>query len=436
MEDNSVLLDRQISFKSSISYHNVNGRFLVIFVDTGCWFTTDYIGNLLFGRLANGLSPIEAVIDVYKEKKQFTLAYFLDHISALLEQIVVSGILSKNIIPKKPEEIIPPLTLCVTKRCNLLCRHCYNSSGLAEDNQLSERIELSTEEILSIIHNYSGIVKEGNITITGGEPLMRSDIEIIIMNAKQFGHHIALFTNGTLLNNDICSKLLKYLDSIQISLDGTNKDVHDSIRGIGSFEKTWSAINFISTTQTNLDVAITINPQNALDFKNNAVAFSKMVSDINCNIRVAVAKPEGRALENYGPFDRVIFEPIAIELVKTLSKYNKKHTPYSNPQKRYSCGFGPGIHIDWDGSIFPCKELPELKVGNIKSQCIKDLQAEILKVYMKTNVEMIPECSNCDLKYICTGGCRIENRKKNGSYIVPNCTAESRQRVYNLMILA
>lgn len=101
--------------------------------------------------------------------------------------------------------------LCVTQRCNLRCTYCQI---------WKERIEeASTEKTKQIIDKLDKM-GVGIISITGGEPLLRSDIGEIINYISGKGLYVRLTSNG-MMPREKYEKLLKTnIDAISISLDG------------------------------------------------------------------------------------------------------------------------------------------------------------------------------------------------------------------------
>ena len=69
-----------------------------------------------------------------------------------------------------------------------------------------------------------------SIGITGGEALLRSDLEDIVQYAVDSGLVVTLSTNGTLMTKSRAKKLVNLVQSISISLDGL-ADTHDKVRG-------------------------------------------------------------------------------------------------------------------------------------------------------------------------------------------------------------
>jgi MoaA/NifB/PqqE/SkfB family radical SAM enzyme len=112
----------------------------------------------------------------------------------------------------------------ITTRCNLDCKFCFIPK---EDRKRCK--ELSTWEVFNLIeslHNL-GII---DLLITGGEPLLRSDIIEIASYAKNKGFRLNLISNGTLITRKNAKELCNYFDTISISLDGFEK-THNKLRG-------------------------------------------------------------------------------------------------------------------------------------------------------------------------------------------------------------
>jgi len=119
---------------------------------------------------------------------------------------------------------LPKLDLNITNRCNFRCTHCAFDSGVI---QMSE---LTLGELEKILRETRALGGE-RFDITGGEPLVRDDVEDIIRMGKGLGYKIELVTNGSLLNKEKLRKFKELgLDAIAISLDGSNTEVYNRIR--------------------------------------------------------------------------------------------------------------------------------------------------------------------------------------------------------------
>lgn len=120
------------------------------------------------------------------------------------------------------------LRLSLTQRCNLNCSYCGNPQCSMTDD------ELSSEEIYKLVKAFAlcGINK---VRLTGGEPLMRSDLPQIIRLIAEIKDikEITATTNGVLLTKDLAKELKKAgLKRINISLDSLNQDIYKKITGV------------------------------------------------------------------------------------------------------------------------------------------------------------------------------------------------------------
>jgi len=129
-----------------------------------------------------------------------------------------------NIIDKNGRKL-EYLRISVTDKCNFRCGYCmpqeifnHNYTFLSKNNLLSYEEIIRFSKILKNI----GLKK---IRLTGGEPLLRKNIERLIYSLKEKNqiNNIALTTNGSLLDNEMAKNLKSNgLDSITISLDSLN----------------------------------------------------------------------------------------------------------------------------------------------------------------------------------------------------------------------
>lgn len=131
-----------------------------------------------------------------------------------------------------------------TARCNMNCVHCYINK-LPNDEAARQR-ELSTEQVKSIIDQ---MVEAGALflTLTGGEPLLRPDFVEIYTYARLKGLLVILFTNGTMITEEIAD-LLKDIRpfNVEISLYGATPEVYEAVTRVpGSYAKCIRGINLI-----------------------------------------------------------------------------------------------------------------------------------------------------------------------------------------------
>ena len=82
---------------------------------------------------------------------------------------------------------------------------------------------------------------------------------------------------------------------------------------------------------------------------------------------------------------------------------------HKNNRLHKNCGYG-GLTVDSTGNIFFCGRIGELKnSGNIRKISLEKILSLRKKIRQCTSVDNLFPCQNCELKYICGGGCRINN---------------------------
>lgn len=113
----------------------------------------------------------------------------------------------------------------LTRRCNLLCRHCYTVSA-----DLDFPGELTTEQAMAVLDDLDGFGIPALI-LSGGEPLSRRDFFAIAERARGLGTYLALSTNGTALTGATADRVAAIgFDYVGISIDGIGA-TNDWFRG-------------------------------------------------------------------------------------------------------------------------------------------------------------------------------------------------------------
>jgi pyrroloquinoline quinone biosynthesis protein E len=123
------------------------------------------------------------------------------------------------------------LLLELTYKCPLHCVFCYNPTDFARTTA-----ELATADWIRVLREARtlGAVQLG---LSGGEPLMREDLEIIVAEAHQLGYYINLVTSGVGLNETRIHALKKAgLDHIQLSFQDSTREMNDFLSSTRTFE--------------------------------------------------------------------------------------------------------------------------------------------------------------------------------------------------------
>jgi radical SAM protein with 4Fe4S-binding SPASM domain len=126
----------------------------------------------------------------------------------------------------------PVVVWNVTRRCNLHCRHCYASAGSKPDPE-----ELTPEEGRALVEEL-GRVGVPALILSGGDPLLRPDLLDLVRRAAGLGIHLALSTNGTLIDAGTARALASAgVGYVGVSVDGIGA-THDRFRGMrGAYEQ-------------------------------------------------------------------------------------------------------------------------------------------------------------------------------------------------------
>lgn len=140
----------------------------------------------------------------------------------------------------KYEREIDYMRISITEKCNYRCFYCMPQECSIKDR---EEKFLTKDEIITVVKAGAkvGIKK---VRITGGEPLIRRDIEEILKGISYIEEieELCITTNGSLLDEKI--KLLKEcgVTRINVSIDTLNSEKFKKITKTGDFKKVWQGI--------------------------------------------------------------------------------------------------------------------------------------------------------------------------------------------------
>lgn len=145
---------------------------------------------------------------------------------------------------------IKDLRISVIDKCNFRCPYCMPKEIFGERYQFLKNNELlSFEEIYEITKIFAKIGVE-KLRITGGEPLLRKDLHLLIKDLKSIDNikEIALTTNGFLLKKHAQSLKDSGLDRLTVSLDSLNSDSYKKLNGQNlDLNKTLESIEFANS---------------------------------------------------------------------------------------------------------------------------------------------------------------------------------------------
>ena len=305
--------------------------------------------------------------------------------------------------------------LALTYRCNERCRFCYASCG---ESSRSTEDELSTEQWKGVIGIFKDEAKIPFFSFTGGEPLLRPDLEELAAHARSLGLRVNLITNGSLATAARATSLKAAgIDTAQVSLESPERDIHDALCGVeGAWERTvagiWALRDAGVSVQTNSTLTA-LNRESLLDLP--AFLASIGVERFSMNLFI----PAGRGLagdELFVSYSEVgaIVDAVRREAHRagrTFFWYSP--TPYClyNPVARglgnKSCAAVDGlVHVNPHGEILPCSSWPEA-LGSLVTGRFKDIWFSERSSYFKHKHFAPARCSTCETFVACQGACPL-----------------------------
>jgi AdoMet-dependent heme synthase len=300
----------------------------------------------------------------------------------------------------------------VTRECNLKCSHCYIN---AADGKLQN--ELTTQEGKNLIDQICE-VSHPLLILSGGEPLMRSDIFELIEYGVSKGLKMGLGSNGKLIDNKVAGKLKDSgIATVSISIDSNIPKQHDDFRGVeGAWEKAVDACRALRKNNVLVQVNTTLTHEN-YDQIDEIMALAEEIGVENFHLFFLV--PTGRAtkLTDLSPSK---YEDMITKTFAKVPKHTLNVRPSCAPQfMRIAKGMGLDMR-QWirgciagmyycriypNGDVTPCPYLP-IKLGNVREQSFKDIwfNSSVLKSFRNPDL-LKGKCGICEYRQLC-GGCR------------------------------
>lgn len=301
----------------------------------------------------------------------------------------------------------------LTQRCNLRCKHCYINAFTAMPG------ELSTDEALRVLDGIAEVGPGALLILSGGEPLLRPDLDVLVAGAAERGMTVVLGTNGTLLTLERARALAERgLSGVGISLDSLVASRHDTFRGL---EGAWSATiqSIHAAHQAGLDVQIqmTLTRQNLPELT-QFLRFSREAGVRVLTVFFLVCTGRGEALVDLTPeeYERVLQRLVQVEpegvmvrprCAPTFRRILAQQKPDSLLLRSDAgrCLAGKNYcRITPDGDLTPCPYLP-LVAGSLRKHSFGVLWRTAPLFQALRNPALQGRCGQCEYRELC-GGCR------------------------------
>jgi len=264
------------------------------------------------------------------------------------------------------------LIFAITKKCLMNCEHCF------EWDNLNQKDQLTTPDIIQIVHKYQNFGTT-QIMLSGGEPMLRINDIYKILSAAKPGTDFWIITSGLGLNKEHAQKLkIAGLTGVMVSLDHYQESKHDQFRG---YEDAYnSAIQaVINANKAGLVTALSLCATKSFVSKDNLVAYMNLAKVLGVTfVNIIEARAKGRYIGKDVELEKE--EILLLEKIYLENKFSKifKDYPMINylgyHQRRVGC-FGAGnrfFYIDTDGDAHICPYCSN-KIGNALDYSVNEI---------------------------------------------------------------
>jgi uncharacterized protein len=419
----------------------------------------DIVDDETKNRLEDGQFPTNVDI-LNKLKERFYIVENPDEEENLMHTLVKY----QDLMETKPEFSIANIVICPTYSCNLQCVYCFQDNKIHENKDVMSyaQIDAAFNAIEIYMEHYKDQLKDYNISLFGGEPLLRKNIKAvnyILELAKNKKKTVFITTNGT--------NVADYWDSFesfghgisfQITLDGTAK-IHNQRRifanGQGTFSKIVTNIDQLLAKNFDVKVRVNLDEQNVEDLPNllayfqdsgwiesekfqctlapvhnyNCITAENVISEYDIVDKLLQLFPDFREVRNKYHLR------IGPDMLRNIHNLNNIIHSNTFTDKSYpSLFFCEATHlsnicIGPDNHIYACTEtLGEKEYAIGKFYPTFEIDSEKFNQWKKRTIFDMEECRNCNIGTLCGGGCAFRALLANGRPNTPFC-GNTRQNI-------
>ena len=302
----------------------------------------------------------------------------------------------------------------LTYLCPLRCVYCSNPTDLAAHPD-----RLSTADWLRVFTEAAQLGAL-QLNLSGGEPLLRKDLEALVEGAAGLDYYSNLITSGLPLTRERLVRLKDAgLNSVQVSLQDSLPSESDRIAGRASFEQKLLVARWVKELGLPLTLNIVLHRQNLPRIKDMIALAEDLGVDrlelANTQYLAWALENRSALLPNQAELDRAREVAKAarerlkgkIEVLFVLPDY------YSDRPKACMSGWGKRyLLVSPDGLALPCHlahTLPGLSFDNVLERSLDDIWHHSAGFAAFRGDAWMPEpCQSCERKEIDFGGCRCQ----------------------------
>ena len=291
--------------------------------------------------------------------------------SAVYKRFIISQLNDFKPVSRGVVNRFNTVFLAITKKCALQCEHCY------EWDNLNKKEVLTNQKLLAIVQK---LQKKGasQIHLSGGEPLLKMDTLIYILEQAERSTDFWILTSGFKLNATNAKRLKDAgLTGAIISLDHFIPEKHNAFR---RFKDSFYWVEEAVENAKNSDLVTALSLCATKDFisEDNLMAYMELAKKLGVSF---VQLLEPKAVGHYANEDVLL----RVEDIKILEdfflkmNFNKEyesfpiityHGYYQRRQGCYSAGI-KGMYVDTDGDMNACPFCHK-KTGNVLDKCFEN----------------------------------------------------------------
>jgi len=324
------------------------------------------------------------------------------------------------------------LALNLTERCNLACAHCYLDAGIREKGGSAE---LETAEVRALLDEVVTAGHAPMVVLTGGEPLLRRDLETIVAHGAGHGLPMVIGTNGLLLSPRRVETLQNAgLLGVGISVDSLVPERHDGFRGRpGAWRRTMAGIEACRNAGLSFQVHFSVTEQNAVELE-AVVDFACAAGARVLNVFFLVCTGRGERMSDISPerYEEVLNAIIDVQSrtpevivrarcaphFKRIAHQRDPDAPLNHIAGRDGDGCIAAAHycrVTPEGNVTACPYLPEPE-GSIREQAFCEIWEHAPGLQRLRAARLGGRCGECEYRRLC-GGCRARAAASTGDVL-------------------
>ena len=310
----------------------------------------------------------------------------------------------------------PPLWLLaeLTYRCPLHCPFCSNPVDFDQ-----RRAELTTDEWLRVLREAraAGSVQLG---FSGGEPLLRPDLEVLVAEAKRLGFYSNLITSGVGLNAE---RLRAFkdggLDHIQLSFQDSTREVNDFLSSTRTFDRKRRVADAIKAHGFPMVMNCVIHRLN--------IDHVERIIDMAVEIGAEYLELANTQYYGWAFLNRAHLMPTRAQVERAEAAVAARRATlgdririlfvvpdyFEGRPKRCMNGWGTTfLCISPDGTALPCQAarmLPNMTFPTVRGASVREIWNDSPAFNRFRGEAWMPEpCRSCPERSIDLGGCRCQ----------------------------